>query len=118
MRDHLAVFRFEQLKQISAIQVKILIQRNGQLKLLVIDRLGYHPAVMDEVTSVLHRWIHNYGHEIVDLHYLVENLLKEPFTPVRSCRPTKIIMITSHIINIIISFEFSFISVEPLKGQI
>jgi len=76
MGNHFDVVQFKQNQAIVSINIEIGVSGESHLEFFVFFTLGDEPAVMDEFSSVLEVWIHDYGHEIVHLYHLDEKVIK------------------------------------------
>ena len=76
MGNHLDVVQLQENQAIVSIDVEVWVSGESHFQLLVFFALGDEPAVMDELSSVLKIWVHDYGHEIVHLDHLDKKVIK------------------------------------------
>jgi hypothetical protein len=76
MGNHLDVVQLQENQAIVSVNVEIWVSRESHFEFFVFFALGDEPAVVDELSSVLKIWVHDYGHEIVHLDHLDEKVIK------------------------------------------
>jgi hypothetical protein len=76
MGDHFDIIQFQKNQAIVSVNIEVRVSGKCHFQLFVFFALGDEPAVMDELSSVLKIWVHDYGHEIVHLDHLDKKVIK------------------------------------------